>query len=224
MTTDEQVQALIRQNQRMEERLARLESRGPLMGVYAVKPASTNSVLDLVRIERRTTGTAADGIGAGLVLMVEDASGNIDEAASIDAVLTTAAHATEAASLNIKVLGTLALAITSAGLVTAGAGTDADGTQVLKLNIARAWAFVQRSTGASTRLQLQDLSGGKAFEVGSADGTKRAAIFYPNDTAGSNAVYLVPDGGYISIGGKIVSFGANDSAGAGYRTVVIANA
>jgi hypothetical protein len=103
-------------------------------------------------------------------------------------------------------------------------GSAADGAVALTFNIARPWAFVQRSTGASTRLQLQDLSGGKAFEVGSADGTKRAAIFYPNDTAGSNAVYLVPDGGYISIGGKVVSFGANDSAGAGYRTVVIENA
>ena len=52
----------------------------------------------------------------------------------------------------------------------------------------------------------------------------RAAIFLPNNTAGSNAVGLVPDGGYVQIGGKTIGFGANDSYSAGYRTVFIANA
>ena len=52
----------------------------------------------------------------------------------------------------------------------------------------------------------------------------RAAIFLPNNTAGSNVVGLVPDGGYIQIGGKTVFAGANDSYSAGYRTLFIANA
>jgi hypothetical protein len=103
-------------------------------------------------------------------------------------------------------------------------GSAADGAVALTFNIARPWAFVQRSTGASTRLQLQDLSGGKTFEIGSADGTKRACIFGPSDTAGNNWVNLIPDGGYVQIGGKSIVLGANDSFSPGYRTVCIANA
>jgi hypothetical protein len=71
--------------------------------------------VDVVRAERRSTGVAADGVGAGIVLFVQDASGNIDEAGSIDAVLTTAAHATEAGAVRINVLGVLRATINSAG-------------------------------------------------------------------------------------------------------------
>jgi hypothetical protein len=110
-----QIDDLLRRIQQLESRLARVEARGPLAGVMGQRLATTNAVGDVMALERTTTGTAADGIGAGMVFRLPDASGNMDEAARIDAVLTTAAHATEAAALKLYILGTNALILDSAG-------------------------------------------------------------------------------------------------------------
>jgi hypothetical protein len=75
----------------------------PLHG--ATNPATTNTVVDVLRLDRTTSGTAEDGIGAGLVLYAEDASGNIEEAGRINAVFTTAAHATQAGRVDITAMG-----------------------------------------------------------------------------------------------------------------------
>jgi hypothetical protein len=78
----------------------------PATPVHAVtNPSSTNSVVDILRLDRTTSGTAADGIGAGLVLYAEDASGNVEEAGRINAVFTTAAHATQAGRVDITAMG-----------------------------------------------------------------------------------------------------------------------
>ena len=75
----------------------------PLHG--ATNPATTNTVVDVLRLDRTTSGTAADGIGAGLVLFAEDASGNVEEAGRINAIFTTAAHATQAGRVDITAMG-----------------------------------------------------------------------------------------------------------------------
>jgi hypothetical protein len=75
----------------------------PLHG--ATNPATTNTVVDVLRLDRTTSGTAADGIGAGLVLYAEDASGNVEEAGRINAIFTTAAHATQAGRVDITAMG-----------------------------------------------------------------------------------------------------------------------
>jgi hypothetical protein len=75
----------------------------PLHG--ATNPATTNTVVDVLRLDRTTSGTAADGIGAGVVLYSEDASGNVEEAGRINAVFTTAAHATQAGRVDITAMG-----------------------------------------------------------------------------------------------------------------------
>lgn len=105
MTTEERLLAL-------ERKIARLEARGPLMGVYAVNGAGTNAVIDVLGLEVTSKGTPADGIGVGLPFRVEDASGNIDTAGRIDVVLTTAAHATEVAEMRLGVLGSTVLTLT----------------------------------------------------------------------------------------------------------------
>jgi len=120
MSLENTVMALARHVQMLEERLARTEKQAALMGVFGDRPSSTDSVVDVARLERGSTGTAADGIGVGLPFFVQDASGNIDEAASIDAVLTTAAHATQAAELRLGVMGTTRAWLTSNGYLSIG--------------------------------------------------------------------------------------------------------
>lgn len=104
---------LQRQVARLEERLARVEASGALCGSVSIMPDSTNTVVNALRLERKSTGTAANGIGVGVTMHLPDASGNIDEVANMDAVLTTAAHATQAAEVRLGVLGATALALKS---------------------------------------------------------------------------------------------------------------
>lgn len=115
MSLENTVMALARHVQMLEERLARTEKQAALMGVFGDRPSSTDSVVDVLRLERGSTGTAADGIGVGLPFFVQDASGNIEEVGNIDVVNTTAAHATQAAELRLGVLGTVVAALTSSG-------------------------------------------------------------------------------------------------------------
>lgn len=109
------VEGLLRTIRRLEQRIARLEGSPVQFGQNVRVDSSTDSVLDPMRLARETTGTAADGIGVGLPFYVQDASGNIDEGGNIDVVLTTAAHATQAAELRLGVLGTTVAALTSSG-------------------------------------------------------------------------------------------------------------
>jgi hypothetical protein len=131
--------------ERIDRRLSTLESRGPLAGVMATQPASTDSVVDVLRVERTTQGTAANGIGAGQVFFVEDASGNVDEAGNIDVVLTTAAHATQAAEMRLGLLGTTVLTLRSTG----GGGITLASGNILVGNASGTAAAVTLSGDAS---------------------------------------------------------------------------
>jgi len=71
-------------------------------------PASTNTILDVLKLTRSTTGTAGNGIGTGLVLYAEDASGNIEEAGRFQASFPIAAHATQTGRVDITAMGAAA--------------------------------------------------------------------------------------------------------------------
>lgn len=140
MSLENTVMALARHVQMLEERLARTEKQAALMGVFGDRPSSTDSVVDVLRLERGSTGTAADGIGVGLPFYVQDASGNIDEAANIDAVLTTAAHATQAARMEFGVLGAVKAWLASSGIFSVGDAYSAGG----HMNVAKEGANYPR--------------------------------------------------------------------------------
>lgn len=61
-----------------------------------------------------------------------------------------------------------AAALTLTNMLTISA--SGDGAEALRIDIDRAWRFIQRSTGAATRLVLQALSGTKRFEIEDAAG------------------------------------------------------
>ncbi len=85
--------------------------------------AANTTVLDVLRVDRITSHAShgGDGIGAGIVLYSEDGSGNIEEAGRINALFTTAAHATQAGRVDITAMGgTTGIHILSTGLVGIG--------------------------------------------------------------------------------------------------------
>jgi len=192
MNAEERIAAL-------ERRIARLENRGPLMGAFTMKPAATNTVVDALRVERLCSGTAADGIGVGLPFMVEDASGNVDEAGNIDVVLTTAAHATQAAEMRFGVLGNTRLALKS--------GYQVYGfVPLLAPLTSTSWDGDAYSTAAKTLIDLSAVfsapAGIKAalFRIvcrdsGSAASTSNLGVMLsPNDTASNGPVHCRVDG------------------------------
>ncbi len=90
-------------------------------------PSSTNTVTNDLRLERLTTGTAANGLGVATDYYLEDDGGNSNEAARIDVVWEDATNTSEDASIrfNQMVAGTLTekMRIDDAGSV--GIGTTA---------------------------------------------------------------------------------------------------
>lgn len=98
--------------------VASIDSDGKYSGIAATlsqNPSSTNSVIDMLTIQRTTTGTAGNGIGAGIKFNLEDASGNNEEVARIDVVNSTAAHASQVSEMRFKFLGAQKWVMNSAG-------------------------------------------------------------------------------------------------------------
>jgi len=64
--------------------------------------ATTNAVVDVLRVEHTTTGTAASGLGAGQVFYVEDAGGT-EEQGSIDVILDDVTNSSEDATMTFSI-------------------------------------------------------------------------------------------------------------------------
>lgn len=75
-----------------------------------------------------------------------------------------------------------------------------NGTELLRLSSERAWTFLQSGTGASTALQLKDLTGGKAFQIVGSDNNITASFFNNASVPTSSRIYLLPNGGNVGIG------------------------
>jgi hypothetical protein len=70
-------------------------------GYFLATPSSTNTQIGILKIERQTSGTAADGIGATIDLNIETASGAISTANQLIYKWTTAANATRTSQFSI---------------------------------------------------------------------------------------------------------------------------
>lgn len=193
MSLENTVMALARHVQMLEERLARTEKQAALMGVFGDRPSSTDSVVDVLRLERGSTGTAADGIGVGLPFYVQDASGNVDEIANIDAVLTTAAHATQKSRMEFGVLGAIKAWLNSVGIFSVGDSYTEDG----HMNVAKNDTYTRlvaaaASSGATLYYPVLDLRVSKGTlaspgAVTSASTIYGAIQFRGQDDAGTHA-------------------------------------
>jgi hypothetical protein len=193
MSLENTVMALARHVQMLEERLARTEKQAALMGVFGDRPSSTDSVVDVLRLERGSTGTAADGIGVGLPFFVQDASGNIEEVGNIDVVNTTAAHATQKSRMEFGVLGAIKAWLNSVGIFSVGdAYTEAGHMNVAKNDSYTRLVAAAASSGATLYYPVLDLRVSKGTlaspgAVTSASTIYGAIQFRGQDDAGTHA-------------------------------------
>ncbi len=93
----------------------------------AIDDATTNGVTDIATLTHTTTGTATAGIGAGLLLAVENGAGTTKSAVDIAGILTTVTDAAEVSAFVVKTRTgggamTEALRASGAGVCTSAAG------------------------------------------------------------------------------------------------------
>lgn len=87
--------------------------------------ATTNTVVDVLRVDRQSSGTPAVGIGVGIEFAVETAAGNTEIGATIEAVTTDVTAASEDFDLVFKTMAagaaaTEAMRIKSTNIVDVG--------------------------------------------------------------------------------------------------------
>jgi len=104
------------------------DATAPFAGT--IDSATTNTILDVLKLTRSTTGTAGDGIGTGLVLYAEDASGNIEEAGRFQASFPNATHATQTGRVDITVMGLPGGSLSTAGSTAWGVKAGQSNTGV----------------------------------------------------------------------------------------------
>lgn len=105
--------------------------------------AATNTIIDVARLESRSTGTPAAGIGAGLLFSVETAANNFEIGARIEAVTTDVTATSEDFDIVFKTMAAGAAAaermrIGSTGLVNVtslGIGGTAVTSTAAELNL-----------------------------------------------------------------------------------------
>ncbi|MGH7338871.1 MAG: hypothetical protein ACREKH_00110, partial [Candidatus Rokuibacteriota bacterium] len=90
----------------------------------ATDDATTAATTEVVYIDHSTTGTAAAGIGAGLVMRAEDSTGTMEPGAVYRMVFSNATNLSETSELRI-------------GLRNAGAAFPAEGSEQLRLTTGR---------------------------------------------------------------------------------------
>jgi hypothetical protein len=138
-------------------------STSGLGGLVGINPSSTNSVVEVLRVERSTSGTAADGIGGYIGFSTETDNGSLQESGRISSELTTAANATRTSAMKFYTINSassnVSLTIDGDGTITTtgrrklAVVTSADGT--LTLGNAEAYIF----NGTTTTWTLPPVSG-----------------------------------------------------------------
>jgi hypothetical protein len=81
-----------------------LASKGTGVVYSLVETSATNTVIDVARLEARSTGTPASGIGASLLFATETDVGNSEIGARIEAITTDVTSGSEDFDLSFKVM------------------------------------------------------------------------------------------------------------------------
>lgn len=107
----------------------------------AYDAATTNTVVDVLSIQRTSSGTPANGIGAGLAFKVETTASNIETGATIDAVVTDVTATSEDFDITFNTMAAGAAAaerarITSGSNFLLGTTTTPAGAPAGSINFA----------------------------------------------------------------------------------------
>ena len=160
--------------------------------------AVTNTVTDLLTLTHSTSGTAAASFGAGLVYKLEDAAGNIETVASIDAVLTDATNGSEDAVFSFK---TMIAGAAKTEVFRIGAGVYAFGSTggdkgIGTINAVNYYINGTLHDGATT---TDALTGTNTAKFMTADAT--AALWEKGSDIASAGAVSFDEGGYVHITG-----------------------
>ncbi len=152
----------------------------------ALDNSTTNAVDNVLVIQKTTSGTAAAGLGGGLVWYLEDDGGNIEESASIDAVITDATAATSDAALVFSTLRsntvTEALRIDADGNV--GIGTTAPSSK-LHVYATGSSPIVSERSSSATNSSLRGLELHRVTTGTATSGIGTEIAFRAEDDSGS---------------------------------------
>ncbi len=116
----------------------RVDSGGVV--TQSANSAATNAVVDVMNVKHNTSGTAANGIGSGIIFTQETAAGNDEIGANIDVVATDVTDTSEDFSLIVSLMkagaaATQALEILSTGVLelvnAATIDNSTDGTVII---------------------------------------------------------------------------------------------
>lgn len=80
-------------------------------------------------------------------------------------------------------------------------GKGTDGSELLRFNMAREWAFQQQGEGSSSSLVLRSLTNAKRFNITAPDGTNLIQYYVFNEDQIDQArVTMAPVGGHVIVG------------------------
>jgi hypothetical protein len=121
--------------------------------------AATNTVIDAARIEARSTGTPATGIGTGLLFATETADGNFEIGARIEAITTDVTGGSEDFDLSFKVMAAGAAAVEVMRIRSTGV-VDVDALSIANVTVTSTAAELNILDGVtSTAAELNILDG-----------------------------------------------------------------
>ncbi len=186
---------------------------------------ATNTVIDVARIEARSTGTPATGIGAGLLFAVETAASVFDIGARIEAISTDVTSGSEDFDLSFKVMAagaaaTEAMRIRSTGVVDVDAlsiaGTTVTATAA-ELNIldgvTATAAELNFVDGVTSAIQTQ-LNAKANLASPALTGTPTA----PTAAAGTNTTQIATTAFVLANGSSIATINVQEFTTAGSAT------
>lgn len=150
-------------------------STSGLAGIFTVNPASTNSVAEVARLARTTSGTAAAGIGGGLYYTLEADDGSQQLSGIVASTWTDPALATRTSNLQFYTTNsaTNAVKATLSGpgalrLHNYGAGTFT-GTPTYTLQVDASGNVIEGAVGGSGDVLQNGNSFGAAMVIGTND-------------------------------------------------------
>jgi len=134
--------------------------------------AATNTVIDVARIEARSSGTPAAGIGAGLLFAVETSASNFEIGARIEAVTTDVTATSEDFDVVIKSMAGGSAAAERARLTSTGYLRLASGSGGIQFggDTAAANALDDYEEGTFTPVVADAVSGGNVATASTAAG------------------------------------------------------
>jgi len=141
--------------------------------VYTYSETSaTNTVIDVARLEARSTGTPAAGIGAGLLFAAETSASNFEIGARIEAIATDVTATSEDFDLSFKVMAAGAAATEVMRVKSTGV-VDVDALSIAGTTV----------TATAAELNILDGITGKATQAEAEAGTNDTTLMTPLKTA-----------------------------------------